>query len=59
MKEKVRWLLYRSDDVYTEGEANWIRACRDQGEESLQTRFRILGKEGITRKWVALMPSNL
>ena len=41
MKEKVRWLLYRSDDVYTEGEANRIRACRDQGEESLQTQFRI------------------
>ena len=48
MKEKMRWLLYGSDDVYTEGEANRVKACRDQGEESLQTRFRILGKEGIT-----------
>ena len=59
MKEKMRWLLYGSDDVYTEGEANRVKACRDQGEESLQTRFRILGKEGITWKWVVLMPSNL
>ena len=59
MKEKVRWLLYGSDDVYTEGEANRVKACRDQGEESLQTRFRILGKEGITWKWMVLMPSNL